>query len=300
MSANTLQVACVVAFYMCAALVAGLAFNILCLRGVEASYFQIARGLVLPLTILVSWLHNRASPVSSSVLGASAIVTTGFFIGVVPNNDLPASATPSLLSLVYGFLSSLFIAVHAVLIKTSLPYCDNSTIQLAYWTNAGSAVLLLPVVLVAGELSVLYNKMGDAQWNSTVFLWGSSVTGIFGFLLCIAGLLSIRVTSPVTHMISSAARSVLQTLIGVMYFGDIITTFQPRNQYLSDTRRLNASNAAQCVPCSYCTSNRLYTWIKSVEARPQQQPVDIEAQDLDFAKTNAEIERLMSEREEKD
>jgi hypothetical protein len=36
-----------------------------------------------------------------------------------------------------------------------------------------------------------------------VFIWGSLVTGFFGFLLCIAGLLSIKVTSPVTHMFSS-------------------------------------------------------------------------------------------------
>jgi hypothetical protein len=36
-----------------------------------------------------------------------------------------------------------------------------------------------------------------------VFVWGSLVTGFFGFLLCVAGLLSIKVTSPVTHMFSS-------------------------------------------------------------------------------------------------
>jgi hypothetical protein len=36
-----------------------------------------------------------------------------------------------------------------------------------------------------------------------VFIWGSLVTGFFGFLLCVAGLLSIKVTSPVTHMFSS-------------------------------------------------------------------------------------------------
>nr|GAT58997.1 predicted protein [Mycena chlorophos] len=245
--------------------ITGLAFNILCLRGVEASFFQIARGLVLPLTILVSWLHTPTNPVSVQIIAASAVVTCGFFLGVAPSAAVPLSSTPSFVSLFYGVLSSLFIAVHAVLIKTSLPYCSNSTIQLAWWTNAGSAVLLLPVVLFAGEFSVLQNKLYDGQWNATVFLYGSLITGIFGFLLCIAGLLSIRVTSPITHMFSSAARSVLQTLIGVAYFGDLI----------------NTNRAASILVILGGTM--LYTWIKAAEAKkpPQPAPIDLEAQETD-------------------
>ena len=34
------------------------------------------------------------------------------------------------------------IALHAVLIKSSLPHVSNSSIQLAYWTNAGSAAMV--------------------------------------------------------------------------------------------------------------------------------------------------------------
>ncbi|TFY82081.1 hypothetical protein EWM64_g1929 [Hericium alpestre] len=42
--------------------VIGLVFNTLCLRDVEASFFQIARGLVLPLTIAVSSAATHSSP----------------------------------------------------------------------------------------------------------------------------------------------------------------------------------------------------------------------------------------------
>jgi GDP-fucose transporter C1 len=45
---------------------------------------------------------------------------------------------------------------------------------------------------------------------------------VVGFLICLAGFLSIKVTSPVTHMFSAAVRSVLQTLIGVWLFHDVI------------------------------------------------------------------------------
>ena len=47
---------------------------------------------------------------------------------------------------------------------------------------------------------------------------------MFGFLICIAGFLSIKVTSPVTHMISSAVRGVFQSLLAMWLFHDIITT----------------------------------------------------------------------------
>ncbi|KIM47641.1 hypothetical protein M413DRAFT_439311 [Hebeloma cylindrosporum] len=222
----------------------GLVFNTLCLRDVEASFFQIARGLVLPLTIAVSSAHTRSTP-SQMVIMAAGIVTMGFMLGVAPSSSLPATAIPSTLSLFYGVFSSLFIAFHAVLIKSSLPYCNNSTIELAWWTNAGSAILILPFVIFNGEPSKLYELAQTETWNWTVFLWGTLVTGIFGFLLCVAGLLSIKVTSPITHMFSSAARSVLQTALGVWIFKDVLTT----------------NRAASILVILGGTM--LYTWIKS-------------------------------------
>jgi len=65
--------------------------------------------------------------------------------------------------------------------------------------------------------------------------------GVFGFLISLASFLSIKVTSPVTHsmsplispsdpaltpwmiVISSAARGVLQTMLAVYIFGDIMS-----------------------------------------------------------------------------
>ncbi len=42
--------------------------------------------------------------------------------------------------------------------------------------------------------------------------------------MSIASLLSIKVTSPITHMISSAVRGVAASILGVWLFHDIITT----------------------------------------------------------------------------
>ena len=200
--------------------IVGLVFNTLCLREVEATFFQvlsaliflvirlnlsppqIARGLVLPLTIAVTpaRFHPRQA---IRVTLAAGLVTMGFFIGVIPEGSLPVTSIPSSRSLVFGVFSSLSIAIHSVMVKASLSYCDNSTIQLAYWTNAGSAILLAPFVLLREEPAKIMELSASSDWHMNVFIVGTLVTGTFGFLLCVAGLLSIKVTSPITHMFSS-------------------------------------------------------------------------------------------------
>jgi GDP-fucose transporter C1 len=241
--------------------IVGLVFNTLCLREVEATFFQIARGLVLPLTIAVTSVTTHSHP-SVRVIIAAGIVALGFFVGVAPTGNIPVAAIPSPISLFYGVFSSFAIAIHTVLIKSSLPYCNNSTIQLAYWTNAGSAVLVAPFVLLLGEPVRILELSASPDWNMKVFVWGTLVTGFFGFLLCVAGLLSIKVTSPITHMFSSAARSVIQTLLGVWLFQDILTV----NRVLSIMTILSGT--------------MFYTWIKTTEqaqAKPPSRAVDLEA-----------------------
>jgi GDP-fucose transporter C1 len=59
---------------------------------------------------------------------------------------------------------------------------------------------------------------------NVLFPHETCVQGSVGFLLSIAGVLSIQVTSPITHMISSAVRGVAASILGVALFGDILTS----------------------------------------------------------------------------
>jgi len=241
--------------------IVGLVFNTLCLREVEATFFQIARGLVLPLTIAVTpaRFHPRQA---IRVTLAAGLVTMGFFIGVIPEGSLPVTSIPSSRSLVFGVFSSLSIAIHSVMVKASLSYCDNSTIQLAYWTNAGSAILLAPFVLLREEPAKIMELSASSDWHMNVFIVGTLVTGSFGFLLCVAGLLSIKVTSPITHMFSSAARSGIQTILGVWLFHDVLST----NRIIS--------------LCTILSGTVFYTWVKATEqTRPPPLSTDVESLD---------------------
>lgn len=184
----------------------GFIFNALCLRDVEAAFYQIARGLVLPLTIALVSFTGATRP-SLPVVVCATIVTTGFFIGISFGGDLPERSVPTPLALFYGFLSSLSIATHAVLVKSSLTHVNGSSTMLSYWSNLGSTVLLATLAIVKGEVWDFWGMVNNPGWDWTTFAWGNLVTGVFGFMISVAGILSVKVTSPVTHMFSSVSLS---------------------------------------------------------------------------------------------
>ena len=190
-----------------------------------------------------------------------------------------------MLGMIFGVLSAAMVAIHAVLIKAALKSVDGKTLDLAYWQNALSALSLIPGILVSGELGGIWRMAMGEEGSLSAFAAGSVLTvsgvcifsffrshpiylygrhnpgphrplrcrsaltrfhqGVVGFLICIAGLLSIKVTSPVTHMFSASVRSVLQTMLGVWLFKDVI-------------------NASRAVSISLILGGSiLYTYLKS-------------------------------------
>lgn len=66
-------------------------------------------------------------------------------------------------------------------------------------------MLLSITALLKGEVTEFLLKSQSGQWDWSTFAWGNLVTGVVGFLISIAGILSVKVTSPVTHMFSSVS-----------------------------------------------------------------------------------------------
>lgn len=61
--------------------------------------------------------------------------------------------------------------------------------------------------IMLGEVWEWKALLSNENGTLRTFLVGSAVTGTFGFFICMAGLLSITVTSPVSHMFSSVSRA---------------------------------------------------------------------------------------------
>lgn len=192
---------------MCSTMHLSLSFNNMTLKYVDASMYQVARGLLLPITVAISGviLHTRPS---ARILLSCAVVTVGFFIGVLIDNPsavmsavgagdkaaaddttaLPttggAGKGPSFIGIMFGVLSSCTTALHAVVIKRSLDAVKGNTLQLAWYSNLLSALVMLPLVVIAGEvpgvLALLFGTAapGDGKSMSSfaTFIWGSALT----------------------------------------------------------------------------------------------------------------------------
>ncbi|OCB87441.1 hypothetical protein A7U60_g5346 [Sanghuangporus baumii] len=220
-----------------------ISFSNLTLKYVDASFYQVARGLVLPFTVLTSFIFIHARP-SRAILLASLVVTLGFFVGVFLDG-----VHVSMAGVLFGVASSAITALHAVVIKKAIKLLNDSALDLSWYTNLLSAAALSVVVVICGELpGVLALLYGDARELRT-FVWGSLITGTVGFLMSLASLLSIKVTSPITHMVSSAVRGVAASFLGVWFFHDIITSGR-------------AASIAIILGGSI-----YYTWIKHVESQ---------------------------------
>jgi len=215
------------------------------LRFVDASFYQVARGLLLPFTVLTSYAMLGTRPSLLIILSCS-VVTSGFIIGVFLDG-----VHVSGLGIFFGIASSLMTALHASVMKRGFEVVGGSALSMSWYSNLFSALLLLPFVIILGEgPAVLDIFSGKAEGLST-FLIGSVVTGSVGFLLSIAGVLSIKVTSPITHMISSAIRGVAASILGVLLFGDVL------------------SSGRIWAIIFILGGSIYYTWIKHTESLPQ-------------------------------
>ena len=149
------------------------------LKYVDASFYPVARGLVLPFTVFTSFIVLHSRP-SIRILTTCGVVTLGFFIGVF------LDGTPiSLVGVFFGVASSAITASHSVVIKQSLNVVNGSALALSWYTNLLSAVVLLPLLILVGEgpdvvkllfgVDELLLNPGAMSPLST-FLWGSLIT----------------------------------------------------------------------------------------------------------------------------
>lgn len=133
--------------------------------------------MVLPFTVLLSTIILAVAPSARASL-AIVIVTAGFFIGVF----LDGSPT-TMRGILTGVVSSAVTALHSVVIKKSLDVVKGSALDLSWYTNALSAIVLLPIVFLAGEVPGIFELFAGVEITATTgmsklhtFLWGSLIT----------------------------------------------------------------------------------------------------------------------------
>lgn len=97
--------------------------------------------------------------------------------------------------IVFGLLSSMFVALFANYVKRMLPFVDNNSQRLLVYNNMNAAMMFPLAIIVGGEFRMISLSM----FFSGTFWVLVLTAGVLGFLISYATMLQIHYTSPLTH-----------------------------------------------------------------------------------------------------
>ena len=197
--------------FMSCTFVALLTFNNLCLRHVGVAFFQVARSLTLIFTVVLSAIILRQT-IKPRVVLPCLLVAFGFVLGV---DQEGLAGTLSTNGVLFGMTTSFFVAMNGILIKQSLDVVHQDAEKLTLYNNINASLLFLPLLLATGQLSSVWNspRIDD------VYFWISLLlSGLMSLAMGWVSALQIQLTSPVTHHISANTKSIVQTLLAVLYY----------------------------------------------------------------------------------
>ncbi|VDH96120.1 solute carrier family 35 (GDP-fucose transporter), member C1 [Mytilus galloprovincialis] len=195
------------------AFVASLTMNNLMLKHIGVAFYQVARSWTLIFTILFSQCLLKKDITYKAII-ACLIVTCGFFIGI---DQEDASGTLSVWGIIYGIFASLATALGGIFIKRVQPIVEGDSFKQAYYNNVNGVIIFFPLVLSTGQLQqILYSEFifHPSFWICM------TISGVLSLSIGWVSVLQIKHTSPITHHVSNTAKSVLMTVLAIMYFNE--------------------------------------------------------------------------------
>mmetsp|Transcript_103867 Transcript_103867/g.126941 ORF Transcript_103867/g.126941 Transcript_103867/m.126941 type:complete len:322 (+) Transcript_103867:117-1082(+) len=185
-------------------------FNNLCLKYVEVSFYQVARSLTIVFNIVFSFLFLGRKQ-SLWVIVVCGVICFGYYLGCEGEIHF------SIQGVIFGVLSSAFVALYAIFVKRTLPAIDDNSEKLMIYNNI-NAIILLPIFIILFTSEPIEINMSSFVFYTQTF-WGITlVAGIFGFLINFASYIQIKYTSPLGHNVSGTAKGAFQTIVALYVF----------------------------------------------------------------------------------
>lgn len=195
-----------------------LATNNICLRYVDVTFYQVVRSLTIIFSVIFTrlLLPECAKQLTYSVVACCAIVFVGFLGATL--GELSTSFALSFPGVIFGVLSSVFVALFSIYQKKSLPIVNDDEWLLLWYNSFLSAIIMFPFVILEVVWlppTAVASVAGVAPLGLLV-----AISGVLGFLISIAGFMSVKITTPLTHTISTTVKACLQTILAVLLLGE--------------------------------------------------------------------------------
>ena len=195
-----------------------LTFNNLMLKHIGVAFYQVARSFTIIFTIVLSSVVLRRG-LTWRAIAACGLVVSGFFIGI---DQEDVSGTLSVFGIIYGLLASLSAAICGILFKKVEPLLENDSLKLAYYNNLNSMILFIPLLSSSGQLTSVFQS--EFKYNPKFWII-LTITGCLSLAIGWVSAMQIKYTSPVAHHLSINAKSVMQTVLAVLFYKETKTVF---------------------------------------------------------------------------
>ncbi|XP_077502868.1 GDP-fucose transporter nac [Amblyomma americanum] len=194
--------------------VAMVTFNNLCLKHVGVAFYTVSRSLTTVFNVMFTYLVLRQTT-SVPAVTCCGVIVAGFLLGV---NQEGQMGSLSVFGVTCGVLASATLSMYSIYTKKMLPLVGDSVSLLTFYNNVNAVILFFPLVILFGEVPVIYNF---PFLTDPVFWSLMLVSGVFGFMIGYVTMLQIHVTSPLTHNVSGTAKACTQTVLAVVWFSEL-------------------------------------------------------------------------------
>ena len=118
-----------------------IAFNNICLKHVEVSFYNVARSLSIVFNVLFTYLvlGKETSVMTCSTL---LIVIFGFYLGIDGEINLSIIGTAA------GVLASVFVSLNGIYTAKILPAVNNDKSMLLFYNNINASFLFIPFIIL--------------------------------------------------------------------------------------------------------------------------------------------------------
>lgn len=191
--------------------------NNLCLSFISVAFYNVARGFTTVFNVIFTFIILNEVVTKKTIL-CCLLIVVGFLSGVsVEKND--SKLDFSIVGVILGVFSSMFVSLNAIYTKSTLLEFNNEIWSFQMHNNINATILILICSVLKGEFMIIYLEIANIL--TVKFVSALLLSALFGFLIGLLTTLQIKVTSPLTHNISGTAKACFQTVIAVFYYNNV-------------------------------------------------------------------------------
>ena len=194
--------------------VAMISMTNVCIKYVEVSFYQVARGLTPVVSSALSFLVLGETTSLPTVL-TLCVILLGYALGV------KGEVRFSLFGTIFGFGSSLLCVMYPILTKKKMSriFKDDKW-AVIYYNNAHAAILFIPLIIMF-DLPILIEH-SEKLFMSTFWFW-MTIAAFLGSFVGVAAVTQLKLTSPLTHNVIGNGKGAAQSILGAYLWSTPLT-----------------------------------------------------------------------------